>query len=167
MKCLHGVIFSVWVHSYAVRLWHPFVCGVCGVFRAAQVFRLAFSNVLVRPSLILHCVGYEIVDPLVGFSSVAVPAAPVVLRGVNCCRFPSVVIQPFWLRLPVLLLLWRRALGGRLSLCILSASPSQSGLPMFAVCRTLSGWFCQGGCGFVWECGGVLGHRKNFSDLRV
>ena len=37
---------------------------------------LAFSNVLVRPSLILHCAGYAIVEPLVGFSSVAVPAAP-------------------------------------------------------------------------------------------
>ena len=36
--CLRGVMFSVWVHSYAVGLCHPFVCGVCGVFRAAQVF---------------------------------------------------------------------------------------------------------------------------------
>ena len=32
MKCLRGVIFSVWVHGYAVGLWHPFVCWVffCG-----------------------------------------------------------------------------------------------------------------------------------------
>ena len=97
---------------------------------------LAFSNVLVRPSLILHCAGYAIVEPLVGFSSVAVPAAPAVLRSMNCCRFPSVVIQPFWLRLPVLLLRWRRGLGSRLSLCVLSAS-AQVGLPMIAGCRTL------------------------------
>ena len=98
---------------------------------------LAFSNVLVLPSLILHCVGYAIVEPLVGFSSVPVPAAPAVLRSMNCCRFPSVVIQPFWLRLPVLLLGWRRGLGSRLSLCVLSASPAQAGLPMIAGCRTL------------------------------
>ena len=76
--------------------------------------------------------GYAIVDPLVGFSSVAA-----VLRSMNCRRFPSVVIQPFWLRLPVLLLRWRRGLGGRLSLCVLSAYPAQTGLPMIAGCRTL------------------------------
>ena len=40
VKCLRGVMFPVWVHGYAVRMWHPFVCGVCGVLRAAQVFRL-------------------------------------------------------------------------------------------------------------------------------
>ena len=40
--CLRGVMFSVLVHSYAVGLCHPFVCGVCGVFRAAQAFRLGF-----------------------------------------------------------------------------------------------------------------------------
>ena len=39
---------------------------------------LDFSNVLVRPSLILHCAGYAIVESLEGFSSVAVPAAPAV-----------------------------------------------------------------------------------------
>ena len=86
---------------------------------------LAFSNVLVRPSLILHCAGCAIVEPLDGFSSVAVPAAPAVLRSMNCRRFPSVVVQPFWLRLPVLLLCWRRGLGSRLSLCVLSASPDR------------------------------------------
>ena len=98
---------------------------------------LTFSNVLVRPSLILHCAGYAIVEPLVGFSSVAVPAAPVVLCSMNCCRFPSVVLQPFWLRLPVRLLRLRRGLGSRLSLCVLSASPVQAGSPMIAGCRTL------------------------------
>ena len=98
---------------------------------------LAFSNVLVRPFLILHCAGYAIVEPLVGFSSVAVPAAPAVLRSMNCCSFPSVVIQPFWLRLPVLLLRWRHGLGSHLSLCVLSASPAQAGLPMIAGCCTL------------------------------
>ena len=98
---------------------------------------LAFSNVLVRPSLILHCTGYAMVEPLVGFSSVVVPAAPAVLRSMNCRRFPSVVLQPFCLRLPVLLLRWRRGLGIRLSLCVLSASPAQAGLPMIAGCRTL------------------------------
>ena len=95
---------------------------------------LAFSNVLVRPSLILHCAWYAIVEPLVWFSSVAVPA---VLRGMSCRRFPSVVIQPFWLRLPVLLLRWRRGLGSRLSLCFLSASRAQAGLLMIAGCLTL------------------------------
>ena len=98
---------------------------------------LAFSNVLVRPSLILHCAGYATVEPLVGFSFVAVPAVPAVLRSMNCRRYPLVVIQPFWLRLPVLLLRWRHGLGSRLSLCILSASPSQAGFPMIAGCRTL------------------------------
>ena len=39
---------------------------------------LDFSNVLLRPSLILHCAGYAIVETLEGFSSVAVPAAPAV-----------------------------------------------------------------------------------------
>ena len=95
------------------------------------------SDVLVRPFLILHCTGYAIVEPLDGFSSVTVPAVPAVLRSMNCRRFPSVVVQPFWLRLPVLLLRWRRGLGSRLSLCVLSASPAQAGLPMIAGCRTL------------------------------
>ena len=125
----------VWVHGYAVRMWHPFVCGVCGALEQRKFSDLAFSNVLVRPSLILHCAGYAIVEPLDGFSSVAVPAAPAVLRSMNCRRFPSVVVQPFWLHLPVLL--WRRGLGSRLSLCVLSASPAQAGLPMIAGCRTL------------------------------
>ena len=98
---------------------------------------LAFSIVLVQPSLILHCAGYAIVEPLVGFSSVAVPVAPAVLCSMSCRRFPSVVIQPFWLRLPVLLLCWRRGLGSCLSLCVLSASPAQAGLPMIAGYRTL------------------------------
>ena len=49
---------------------------------------LAFGFVLVRPSLILHCAGSAIVEPFVGFSSVAVPAAPVVLHSVTCRRFP-------------------------------------------------------------------------------
>ena len=115
---------------------------------------LAFSNALVRPSLILHYAWYAIVEPLVGFSSVAVPAAPAVLRGMNCRRFPSVVIQPFWLRLPVLLLCWRCGLGSRLSLCFLSASPALARVPMIAGCRSLWGWFCQGGCDClaVWWC---------------
>ena len=132
MKCLHGVMFSVWMHDYAVGLWHPFVYGVCGVLGQHQFSDLAFSNVLVRSSLILHCAWYAIVEPLVGFSFVAVPAAPEVLRSMNCRRFPSVVIQPFRLRLPVLLLRWRRGLGSRLSLCVISASPAQAGLPMIA-----------------------------------
>ena len=42
MKCLRGVMFPVWVHGYAGRMWHPFVCGVCGVLRAALSFRLGF-----------------------------------------------------------------------------------------------------------------------------
>ena len=42
MKFLRGVMFAVWVHGYARRMWHPFVCGVCGVLRAAQGFRLGF-----------------------------------------------------------------------------------------------------------------------------
>ena len=63
---------------------------------------LAFSNNLVRPSFILHCAGYVLVEPLDGFSSVTVPAVPAVLHSMNCRRFPSVVVQPFWLRLPVL-----------------------------------------------------------------
>ena len=49
---------------------------------------LDFGIVLVRPSLILHCAGYAIVEPLDGFSSVTVPAAPAVLRSMNCYRFP-------------------------------------------------------------------------------
>ena len=43
-----------------------------------KVSDLDFSYVLVRPSLILHCAGYAIVEPLDGLSSVAVPAAPAV-----------------------------------------------------------------------------------------
>ena len=43
-----------------------------------KVSDLGFSFVLVRPSLILHCAGYAILEPLDGFSSVAVPAAPAV-----------------------------------------------------------------------------------------
>ena len=39
---------------------------------------LDFSYVSMRPSLIRHCAGYAIVEPLDGFSSVAVPAAPTV-----------------------------------------------------------------------------------------
>ena len=47
-------------------------------FGHLKVSDLDFCYVLVRPSLILHCAWYAIVEPLVGFSSVAVPAAPVV-----------------------------------------------------------------------------------------
>ena len=43
-----------------------------------KVSDLVFCYVLVRPSLILHCAWYAIVEPLVGVSSVAVSAAPVV-----------------------------------------------------------------------------------------
>ena len=52
--------------GYAVSLGHR------------KVSDLDFSYVLVRPSLILHCAWYAIVEPLDGFSSVTVPAAPVV-----------------------------------------------------------------------------------------
>ena len=40
-----------------------------------KVSDLDFSYVLVRPSLILHCAWYAIVEPLDGFSFVTVPAA--------------------------------------------------------------------------------------------
>ena len=80
MKYLRGVMFPVWVHGYAGRMWHAFVFGVCGVLRGQhKVSDLNFSYVLVRPSLILHCAGYEIVEPLDGFSSVAVRAASAVI----------------------------------------------------------------------------------------
>ena len=66
--------------------------GGCGILLSVgfAVFlgQWDFSNVLVRPSLILHCAGYAIVEPLDGFSSVAVSAAPAVLRSMNCRRFP-------------------------------------------------------------------------------
>ena len=61
--------------------------GGCGILLSVgfavslgqrKVSDLDFSSVLVRPSLILHCAGYAFVEPLDGFSSVAVPAAPVV-----------------------------------------------------------------------------------------
>ena len=60
--------------------------------------------------------------------------------------YPSVVMQLFWLRLPVLLLRWWSKLGSRLSLWVVSASPAPAGLPMIAGCRTLWGWFCHKGC---------------------
>ena len=56
-----GILLS---EGFAVSLGHR------------KVSDLDFSYVLVRPSLILHCAGYAIVEPLDGFSSVAVPAAP-------------------------------------------------------------------------------------------
>ena len=101
MRCVCGILLSV---GFAVSL------------EQRKFSDLAFSNVLVRPSLILHCTGYALVEPLDGFSSVTVPAVPAVLHSMNCRRFPSVVVQPFWLRLPVLLLRWRRGVGSRLSL---------------------------------------------------
>ena len=43
-----------------------------------KISDLYFNYVLVWPSLLLHCTWYAIVEPLDGFSSVAVPAAPAV-----------------------------------------------------------------------------------------
>ena len=43
------------------------------------------------------------------------PAAPAVFRGVSCRRFPSGVLQPFWLQLPVLLLRWSYLVGFEVS----------------------------------------------------
>ena len=61
--------------------------GGCGIllsegfavsFGHRKISDLDFSYVLVRPSLLLHCAWYAIVEPLDGFSFVAVPAAPAV-----------------------------------------------------------------------------------------
>ena len=58
-----GILLS---EGFAVSLGHR------------KISDLDFSYVLVQPSLILHCAWYAIVEPLDGFSSVTVPAAPVV-----------------------------------------------------------------------------------------
>ena len=58
-----GILLS---EGFAVSLGHR------------KVSDLNFSYVLVRPSLILHCSWYAIVEPLDWFSSVTVPAAPAV-----------------------------------------------------------------------------------------
>ena len=86
-----------WCDVFCVGAWlcgeavSSLVCGVCGVFRAAQSFRIGFSYVLRRPSLLLPCAGYALVEPLVGFSYVAVPAVPVVLQSV----LPQVPLRLF------------------------------------------------------------------------
>ena len=58
-----GILLS---EGLAVSLGHP------------KFSHLDFSYVLVQPSLLLHCAGYAIVEPLDGLSSAAVPAAPAV-----------------------------------------------------------------------------------------
>ena len=68
MKCLCVVMFTVWVHAYAMRMWHPFCqeslrCPL-GIARFSD---LAFSYILVRPSLILRCAWYAIVSLLMDF----------------------------------------------------------------------------------------------------
>ena len=88
MKCLCEVMFAVSVHGCARRMWHPFVCGVEVSLGHLKVSDLVFCYVLVRPSLILHCSWYAIVEPLVGVSSVAVSAAPVVAAQLDSRRIP-------------------------------------------------------------------------------
>ena len=52
MRCGCGILLSV---GFAVSL------------EQRKFSDLAFSNVLVRLSLILHCAGYALVEPIVGF----------------------------------------------------------------------------------------------------
>ena len=99
---------------------------------------LDFRHVLVRHSLILHCTRSDIIEPLDGFF----------FCGCSCC---ACGVCAAWtaagsLRLLynlsgcvllVLLLRWRRGVGSRLFLCILSASPAQAGLLMIAGCLAL------------------------------
>ena len=69
MWCLRSVVFSVWVHGILLFV------GFAVSLRQRWFSDLAFSYVLVRPSLILHCAGYAIVVPLVG----------VFFCGCSCC----------------------------------------------------------------------------------
>ena len=78
--------------------------GGCGILLSAgfavslgqrKFSDLAFSNVLVRPSLILQYAGYAIVEPLDGFSSVAVPAVPVVFAQHELPQVPLVCCTTF------------------------------------------------------------------------
>ena len=90
-----------------------------------------------KPSLILHCAWYAIVEPLVGVSSVAVSAAPAVAAQHGQPQDPLGCSTSFLAAsacpAPAL-----EAWGGQpLFFCFLSASLAQAGLAMFAGCLTL------------------------------
>ena len=48
-------------------------------------------------SVLLLCMGFMFVAPLLGFPSVPFPAAPAGFLGVSCRRFPLEVTLAFWL----------------------------------------------------------------------
>ena len=117
-----GILLS---EGFAVSLGHR------------KVSDLEFSYVLVRPSLILRCVWFAIVEPLDGFSSVTVPAAPAVAAQHGQPQDPlgcSTTFQAASACPAPALEVW---VGSCLFLCILSASPTQAGLAMIAGCLTL------------------------------
>ena len=78
-------------------------CGFVVSLGQLKFSDLDFSNVLVQPSLILHCAGYAIVEPLDGFSSVAVPDAPAVFAlhelpqvPLGCCTCTTFLAASAW-----------------------------------------------------------------------
>ena len=116
--------------------------GGCGILLSVgfavslgqrKVSDLDFSYVLVRPSLILHCAGYAIVEPLDGFSSVAVPAAPAVFAQHELPQVP---------------------LGCCTTFLAASACPSpaleawvgQPPFPLRSLCLSCAGWLADDRC---------------------
>ena len=125
-----------------------------------KVSDLFFFAVLVRPSLILHCAWYAIVEPLVGVSSVAVSATPVVAAQHGQPQDPLGCSKTFLAASACPAPALEAWVGSRFFFCFLSASLAQAGLAMFAGCLTLCGcpswgiidsfceWLCERGCDF-------------------
>ena len=117
-----------------------FVYGACGVFRAPRVFHLGFSLCFAASFLSSCCaLGWSFLAPLVRF----LPYSSCGACGLVQLPLPQVpfgVSASFSPRLPVLLLhRWCR-LVSRPVPCVLSASPTQAALPLFAGSSAL----CQG-----------------------
>ena len=113
-----GILLSV---GFAVSLGHR------------KFSDLDLSNVLVRPSLILHCSGYTIVEPLDGFYSVAVPAAPAVFAQHELLQVPLGCCTTF-------------LAASAFPALALEAWVGQPPFPLHSQCLSCAGWLADDDC---------------------
>ena len=134
MWCLHGVVFSELVYSYAVELclWGLRCLWCSASFPPWLLVR--FFGVFLSSC---YALGRSWLCLLLGFYAVLFLLRLRFCAAPPTAGYPSGFLHLFWLRLPALLLCWWRWLVSSPFPCVLNASPAPAALPMVAGGRTM------------------------------